>query len=259
MHLMATCINTVLIPLAASHITMRREMEKTTMAAMHKLEDKVNTILQRTIDVAISWVSKLLAGQKKNDFRPKDDGSIPGGGTGSSGVSGGAGSTSWLESLQTPTCLSIHTFLSKVHILAVQALHPQSSNLQAFLIEIFLGVRTLLLEHFKKFSVNAAGGIVVTKDLAKYIELFRGWHLSDGGKDGAGAGAGAGVEQSLEVLTEIGNLFVVGPEALRERLRGKSEGGIRGGGLWERGDMRAYILKREDVGSVGVQSVLSAL
>lgn len=85
---------------------------------------------------------------------------------------------------------------------------------------------------------------MVTKDLTKYIELLRSWEL------------GPSFEPSLEVLAEIGNLFVVGPEALRERLRGK--GGVMGG-IWEKGDMRPYVLRREDAGSVGVQSVLSAL
>ena len=88
-HLMAMCINTVLIPLAASHITIRRDMEKSTTQAMSRLEDKVNGIMQRTIDVVLAWVSKLLAGQKKSDFRPRDD-----------TLNGGGGA--WLELLQTP-------------------------------------------------------------------------------------------------------------------------------------------------------------
>lgn len=91
LHLMVTCINTVLIPLAASHVTIRREMEKTTNLAMNRMEEKVNSILQHTIDVALSWVSKVLAGQKKGDFRPRDD------------TLGGGGS--WLEQLQTTVTL----------------------------------------------------------------------------------------------------------------------------------------------------------
>ena len=85
---MVTCINTVLIPLAASHVTIRREMEKITNFAMNRMEEKVNSILQHTIDVAVSWVNKVLTGQKKSDFRPRDD------------TLGGGGS--WLEQLQTP-------------------------------------------------------------------------------------------------------------------------------------------------------------
>ena len=119
-----------------------------------------------------------------------------------------------------------------------------SPNLQAFLTEIALGVRSLLLEHFKKYQVSAAGGILVTKDISKYIELLRSWDLDPS------------FEPSLEVLTEIGNLFVIGPDALRERLRGK---GGAAGGLWEKEDLRPYVMRRDDAGSVGVQAVLSAL
>ncbi len=84
---------------------------------------------------------------------------------------------------------------------------------------------------------------MVTKDISKYNELLRSWELDPS------------FEPSFEVLTEIGNLFVIGPEALKERLRGK--GAV--GGAWDKGDMRPYVLRREDAGSVGVQSVLSAL
>ena len=81
----------MLIPLASSNISIRREIEKTTTLTMNSMEEKVNSIIQRTVDVALTWVTKLLASQKKNDFRPRDD---PGG--------GGA----WLEALQTPVRLS---------------------------------------------------------------------------------------------------------------------------------------------------------
>jgi hypothetical protein len=88
MHLMITCIHTVLIPLASSNTTVRREMEKTTNLAINRMEEKTNNVIQRTIDVILNWVSKLLAGQKKSDFRPKDV-AVEGGGV-------------WLEMLQTP-------------------------------------------------------------------------------------------------------------------------------------------------------------
>ncbi|KAI9878429.1 MAG: Exocyst complex component 5 [Pleopsidium flavum] len=226
MHLMIACIHTVLIPLAASNLTIRRDMEKTTNIAVNRMEEKVNSVMQRTIDVALAWVSKLLANQKKSDFRPRDD-----------ALSGGG---SWLEMLQTPTCLSIFTFLTHFHTLASHTF--DGLNLTTFLTELALGLRTLLLEHFKKFQVNAAGGLMVTKDMTKYTELLRSWPLDNS------------FQPSLEILSEIGSLFVIGPEALRERLRGGSAlVGV------EKADLRPYVLRREDAGSVGVQSVLNAL
>ena len=232
MHLMNTFIRTVLIPLAATNITISRIMEKTTAQSMERMEEKINSVMQKTIDVVLAWITKLLGRQQKTDFRPKDD-----------ALSGGS---DWLEQLQTPTCLSIFTFLSRLHTLALPALGP-SSNLTAFLTEIAINVRSLLLEHFKKFSVNAAGGIMVTKDITKYTELLRSWEVDES------------FLPSLEVLAEIGHLFVIGPEALRERLRGQKGMAGPGGGLWDKSDMRAYVLKREDAGSIGVQSVLSSL
>ena len=86
---------------------------------------------------------------------------------------------------------------------------------------------------------------MVTKDITIYIELLRSWELDPS------------FEPSFEVLTEIGNVFVIGPEALRERLRGKGAAAVEG--LWGKGDIRSYLLKRDDAGSVGMLSVLSAL
>lgn len=85
---------------------------------------------------------------------------------------------------------------------------------------------------------------MVTKDITKYINLLRTWDLDPS------------FEPSLEVLTEIGNMFVIGPEALKERLREKNSAV---GSLWDKGDMRPYILRRDDAGSVAIQSVLSTL
>lgn len=86
-NLMVMCINTLLIPLAAGSVTTRREMEKKTNLAIIRIEDKINTIEQKIIDITLVWVNKLLSGQRKNDFRPKE-----------------TDSTAWLEKLQTPVC-----------------------------------------------------------------------------------------------------------------------------------------------------------
>ncbi len=87
---MRTCIGTVLIPLASANVTVRREMEKTSNLAMDRMEEKINAIMQRSIDVVITWVNKLLARQLKTDFRPRDD---------------ALGEGAWLEQLQTPVSI----------------------------------------------------------------------------------------------------------------------------------------------------------
>ncbi|KAJ5248635.1 hypothetical protein N7468_000086 [Penicillium chermesinum] len=210
--LMIMCINAVLIPLAAGSITTRRDMEKRTTQATVRFEDKINSIEQKTIDATLTWVGRLLSGQKKNDFRPRDT----------------VDSTAWLERLQTPSSLK----------------SPW-------------GVRGLLLEHFKRFAVSGPGGLMVTKDMTQYAELLKSWSIDDDAKAPGGA---------LDVLLEVGNLFVIGEEALRERIRGGAASGTTGGG--GRGnqeaklsvqEVRAYVSRREDSNTLAMQQVLNTL
>jgi len=87
---------------------------------------------------------------------------------------------------------------------------------------------------------------MVAKDMSKYVSTFKEWPLR------------TEVEKSMDVLSEIGNLFIIGPEALRERGRLLVQGQGAGKGL-EKSDFRAFVLKRDDSGSVGIQSVLAGL
>ncbi|KGO67507.1 hypothetical protein PITC_009580 [Penicillium italicum] len=244
--LMVMCIHAVLLPLSAASITTRRDMEKRTSQTTSRIEDKINTIEQKTIDATFTWVSKLLSGQKKNDFRPRE-----------------SDNTAWLEMLQTPTCASITSFLTRLHHIARTSLPSSGANVRQVLTEIALGIRGLLLEHFKRFSVSGSGGLMVTKDMTQYTDLFRSWDI-----DGETKGPGG----TLDVLLEVGSLFVIGPEALRERIRGGAASGTTGGpgpegsgrnttqeGKLSVQEVRAYVSRREDSNTSAMQQVLNAL
>jgi hypothetical protein len=225
LHLLQTTIQTMLLPLTSSNITLRRDIDKSSSATLSNLESKISSILHRTLDTSLAWVAKLLTNQKKNDFRPKDE-----------------ELASAIEALQTPTCLSIFNFLSKVASLATETL--DGANLSSFLSELASGLRSLLLEHFRKFSVSLTGGLIISKDVTRYSELVRKWPLQ---------GTSFEAKGGMEVIVEVANLFVIGPEALRERLKG-------GGRSQEDvAELRKYVEKREDSNSVGVQAVLSSV
>ena len=233
LHLLLATIQTLLLPLASSNLTIRRDLDKTTNAFIDRAENKIDTTLQKTIDTTLTYSTRILSQQKKTDFRPRDDALLQ------------------LDQLQTPTCLALFNFLTKVHSRAETAL--SGKVLDNFLLELALGVRALLLVLLRRYIVSLTGGLVVSKDMAKYIELLRSWKLPQGFKE------------SLEVLTEIANLFVIGPEALRDRVRGlggagagAGAGGVAGVVGVEKADLRPFVLKREDANSVGVQSVLGA-
>jgi hypothetical protein len=229
LHLMLTTIQMLLLPLAASNLTIRRELEKQTTNFVDRMEVKIDTILQRTLDAAINWTQKLLSSQKKTDYRPRDELNLQ------------------LE-FQTSTCHSVFTFLDRLHSRAKTALSASAPKvLDSFSLELAIGLRGLLLQHFKSYQVSQTGALLASKDITKYIELLRGWDLPPGAFEG-----------SFEVLTEVANIFVIGPEALRDRLRnfGAGVGALQG---VEKSDLRGFVLRREDSGSVGVQAVLNGL
>lgn len=232
-NMMSRFIDTVLIRLAESNITVRRSMENHAKSSVENIEKKTNSVIRSTVDVIVNWVTKLLAGQKRLDFRPKE-----------SDLDGSRAGSGYLESLQTQTCFSICTFLNRAATLSAQAI--DGHNLEAFSDEIALRTRDLLVEHFKKFQVSATGGLMVTKDISIYVSTLKEWPLS---KE---------TEASIEALSEIGNLFIIGPEALRERARNLVAVGTSGRKL-SKADFRAFVLKRDDFSSVGIQSVLTSL
>jgi hypothetical protein len=195
-----------------------------------RCELKIDIILQKTIDATLSYSSRILSQQKKTDFRPRDDALLQ------------------LDQLQTPTCQHLFTFLTKVHSRAETAL--SGKVLENIFLELALGIRALLLAHFRTYPVSLTGGLIVSKDMAKYIELLKSWKSLP-----------RPFIESLDVLTEVANLFVIGPEALRDRIKGLDGGDAAAavaasGGKIEKADLKPFILMREDARSIGVQSVL---
>jgi hypothetical protein len=227
LHLLLATIQTLLLPLAASNLTIRRDLDKTTNSFIDRCELKIDIILQKTIDATLSYSSRILSQQKKTDFRPRDDALLQ------------------LDHLQTPPCGQLFKFLTNVHTRAETAL--SGKVLENIFLELALGIRALLLAHFRTYPVSLTGGLIVSKDMAKYIELLKSWKTLP-----------RPFIESLDVLTEIANLFVIGPEALRDRIKGLDGGdtAAASGGKIEKADLKPFILMREDARSIGVQSVL---
>ncbi|OAA64993.1 exocyst complex component Sec10 [Cordyceps fumosorosea ARSEF 2679] len=220
--------STVLIRLAESNTTVRKSMEAQKKMAIDDIEKKTNAVIKISIDVIVNFVAKTLSGQKKQDFRPKD---------------------MELESLQTPTCLTICTFLGRAEKHASAAV--DGANAEKFFSELATELHRLLFDHFKRFQVNATGGLMVTQDIAKYVSVVRGWPLA---RD---------IGLAVELLTEIGSLFIVGAEALREKARGLAPGQTAAmaaaRGKLSKADFQAFVQRRDDASSVGIQSMLAGL
>ncbi|KAF2118526.1 exocyst complex component Sec10-like protein [Lophiotrema nucula] len=217
LHLLQQTMTTILLPLCRPNLTIHREIEKSTSSTLATLESKLSNILNLTITATLNWVSKCLAQQKKTDFRPKDEDALTGG--------------------ETLACQQVVQFLTRAASQSTSALSGR--NLSLFLSELARGLRSLVLDHLRKFVVSLQGGIVVSGDTTAYINLVRGWPTGEDLEPGA-----------MDILKDVAALFIVLPEALRERLRNA------GSDLQE---MKVYVMKREDVGSVGVQAALNAV
>jgi hypothetical protein len=218
LHLLQQTTTTILLPLCTPNLTIRREIEKSTSSTLTTLESKLSNILNLTLTATLNWVSKCLQQQKKTDFKPKDE------------------DEAYMAS-ETPACQAVTQFLQRVAGQSTAALDGR--NLHLFLAELARGLRTLVLDHLRKFSVSLTGGLIMSKDMAKYTELVRGWPTGEELEPGA-----------MDVIIEVGQLFIIGPEALRERLRAAGP---------DVNELRSFILRREDAGSVGVQAVLNAM
>lgn len=125
--------------------------------------------------------------------------------------------------------------------------------------EIGSGFRGLLLDHLKKYQVNQAGGIMLSKDIAKYQDVVSKWGVVT-------------ISESFELLVEIGNLFVVGydpslfkasikrlfiltqclrPAAVKERMRDGVLSRVRPHLL------KPYLVRRDDFTAAGIDKMVS--
>lgn len=86
----------------------------------------------------------ILSKQKKKDFLPRDERST--------------------VQNETGVCSEIQVFLIGLYSISVQSLN--GANLNAFIAEIGVGFKELLMEHLKKFTISSSGGLV----LARYVK-----------------------------------------------------------------------------------------
>ena len=218
LHLLQQTTTTIVLPLCTPNLTIRRDIEKSANSTTSTLESKLSNILNLTLTASLNWVSRCLSQQKKTDFRPKED--------------------DLMVTTETQACRDVSAFLTRVASQASAALSGR--NLSLFLAELARGLRSLVLSHLLKFTISQVGGLSVSKDMNRYVELVRAWPTGDELEPGA-----------MDVLTDVSTLFIIGPEALRDRLRAA--------GGQDAQELKGFIARRDDVGTVGVQSVLSGL
>ncbi|POV99427.1 hypothetical protein PSTT_13798, partial [Puccinia striiformis] len=237
MHLWQRYVTTAIVPLAASSVNIRREMSIFNNQTLVRIENKINSVAQKALECALSWLNICLGKQKKLDFKPKND-------------------ELDFSRNQTEACFGCSEFLNITRTVVNQSLTGKNSeiflsevgvvfhrwasdlfsiifakkasvlitNLSMFIWESFL------LEHLKKFPVSAMGGLMLTKDLALYQDTIAKFNIP-------------GLNERYEMIRELGNIFVVQPSILKSYLGESAMLGRIDGKL-----LRPFFLMRADYG-----------
>ncbi|KDQ64331.1 hypothetical protein JAAARDRAFT_223032 [Jaapia argillacea MUCL 33604] len=207
-HLWQQYVNIALFPLASSSVTTRREMAVFNNQTMSRIEGAANTLMQRVIDGIVAWLSVQLAKQKKNDFKPRND------------------DLSFAR-VNTEPCIACCEMLEKVRDAAKKNL--SGKNQEVFLSEVGNAFHGLLLDHLRKFPVNATGGLMLAKDLKNYQDTIAAFSIPS-------------LHERFEFIRQLGNVFLVRPDILKSYI---TEGYL---GRIDSMLLRPYLAQRSDWG-----------
>ncbi|CAO3565912.1 unnamed protein product [Mortierella alpina] len=179
-HLIQMHFQTTILPLTVPSPQVYRDTVIQKNKLMANVEAKANATIQKEIDVILAWLETCLARQRRTDFKPKDD-EID------------------LTGLATKPCIDCCEFLRRMHDTIKKCF--DGKNIEMFCTEVGITFHGMLLEHFKKFSISPVGGVLLTKDIAKYQESVKGWNIPS-------------LNERFEMLRQLGNVFLVKPEIL---------------------------------------------
>lgn len=202
--LVSTCVKKIILPCAVNDLNIRNRMVSLTNNYVSRCETSLNVILSCTVETITERINVFLQRQKKKDYV-----------------------CDTIDSNQdyTEVCELISDLL--IHIHGYFRRYLNEKNLDNLLTKVGMITLNLLLDHFKKFSVNSTGGIVLTQDVIRYQSVIDSWELPE-------------LSENFQILREISNLFTVQPNLINSLI---SEGHLANLKIYS---VRLYISKRTD-------------
>lgn len=202
--LLSSSIKKIILPCSVNNPTIRNRMIRLTNNYISGCEMSLNLILGNSIESVTDRLNRLLQKQKKKDFVCEV-----------------------IDTNQdyTEACESISDLLIDVY--GIFKKYLQGENLNNVLIKVGMITLNLLLDHFKKFSVNSTGGIVLTQDVIRYQSVIESWAIPE-------------LIESFTILKEISNLFTVQPDLINSLI---TEGHLASLKIYT---VKQYISKRSD-------------
>lgn len=199
--LMTSTIKKTLIPCAVNSPDIKGRMGVITNNFVARCEKSLNIILFETNTLIAQRTVNILSKQRKKDFI-----------------------CDVIEE-DTEACELLSSFMTEVHQQFTKML--DGPNLTTILIKVGMQFLSQLLDHYKKFTVNSTGGIVLTKDVIRYQSVIDEWGIPE-------------LSESFQLLREIGNLFTVQSELINSLV---SEGQLAN---LKQFTVRQYVSKRAD-------------
>lgn len=187
-HLIEKQFTNSVLPLI-SPTTKYAECLKKKRDVMSQMESKLNSGLEKSVASIIGWIKCILQlEQKKSDFKPDSDDTIP---------------------TSTTACLNVVKFINYNRSSIVASL--DGKNEEAVLLDLGVKIQRTIFDHFQQFQFNLVGGMVVICDVKEYrncIDKFKSPLLND----------------LFNILHGLCNLLIVAPENLRQVSTGDQLG-----------------------------------
>lgn len=182
--LLSTFVKTALFSMVNGNSSVEKQMIVTLNSYVTRTEEKSNTILNGTVDLALTRIAHILAKQKKKQFLPRDEAVY------------GIGDTE--------VCQEVCVFLHELYEASCGSF--DGANLNTFLIEVGVGFRDSLMDHIKKFTINSGGGIILARDIQAYQHAIDQWSIGE-------------LSEAFSILHGIGNLYTAQPQVLPSLLK----------------------------------------
>lgn len=202
--LTSASVKAIFLPLLNNSPAIKSKIVVITNNQITRCELLINITLEEVCRVILTKFSNCLAKQKKKDFSPKSQ-----------------------ELLDHDTLPAVEIVGMLNSLYSQVTLYLKGENLVSFLEKIGEGLYSLLLDHYMKFQVSSAGGIIVTKDIIGYQTAIKSWGI-------------AALNEAFSTLRELANLFTVQSDLLDSLTK---EGQLA---EVSRDIISAYVSNRED-------------
>eukprot|EP00850_Spirogloea_muscicola_P002872 SM000011S19050 [mRNA] locus=s11:509502:515891:- [translate_table: standard] len=173
--------------------------------------------LQLCVDTIVAEVDRLLqTEQKVADFKPPEDGNIP-------------------DHRPTKACSAVVAYVGRTLDVGQGSL--EGPNKLAFMAEVGDRLHKCIIVHIQRFTLSPSGGLRLKRDVTEYTELVRSFKAPQ-------------IDEKLETLGQLVNLFIVAPESLPMLLEGSRI---------DPKDAARYMPLREDYKSAKIANLFAAL